>query len=91
MISLSLSLFGFILLFIWVMAGSFGIPASTLGIIAMGSLAGGISTLLTVIIVAYVAVICGDILTYTLATKLSDEFKDKLKNKIFIKSNSSIN
>ena len=87
MISLSIGPIGFILFFIWVMAGSFGIPASTFGIIAMGSLSGSIPALILVIIIAYVAVIIGDILAYTLATKLSDEFKEKLKKFKFFREN----
>jgi len=87
MISLSINLLGFILLFFWVMAGSFGIPASTLGIIVMGSLSNSISILLIVIAVTYFAVATGDILAYTLATKLSDEFKDKLRKLNFFKEN----
>jgi membrane protein DedA with SNARE-associated domain len=87
MISLSLSLLGFILLFAWVMVGSFGIPASTFGIIVMGSLSKSIPTLMLVIVVAYVAVIIGDTLTYTLATKLSDEFKNKLRRFNFFREN----
>jgi membrane protein DedA with SNARE-associated domain len=87
MISLSINLIGFVLLFVWVMVGSFGIPASTLGIIAMGSLSKSIPNLMIVIAVAYIAVAIGDILAYTLATKLSDEFKDKLRRFNFFREN----
>jgi len=69
------------------MAGSFGVPASTLGIIAMGSLSKSTSILMIVIAVTFVAVALGDILAYTLATKLSDEFKDKLKRFNFFREN----
>ena len=87
MISLSISFLGFILFGLWVMAGSFGIPASTIGIIAMGSLAGSVPALILVIVITFIAVIIGDILAYTLATKLSDEFKDKLNKFNFFREN----
>lgn len=87
MITLSADLVGFIILFAWVLIGSFGIPASTLGIIVMGSLSKSVPALITVIIIAFVAVIIGDILAYTLATKLSKEFKDKLKKFRFFREN----
>jgi len=87
MIGLSVTFWGFVLLFAWVMAGSFGIPASTLGIIAMGSLSKNIPTLMIVIAITYIAVIIGDTLAYTLATKLSDEFKNKLRKFNFFREN----
>jgi len=87
MIGLSTTFWGFILLFIWVMAGSFGIPASTLGIIAMGSMSKDIPTLMIVLLITFIAVILGDTLAYTLATKLSDEFKNKLRKFNFFREN----
>lgn len=87
MITLSADLAGFIILFVWVLVGSFGVPASTLGIIVMGSLSRSIPALMGVIAIAFVAVIIGDILAYTLATKLSEEFKEKLKKFRFFREN----
>lgn len=86
-ILINIGFINLLLLFFLVLISSFGFPSGIAAMIAFGSLAGNITTLICVIIVSFIAAVCGDILVYEIAKRLSKPVKNKLKNFSFFKKN----
>jgi len=82
-----LSIGGLIVLFFWILIGSLGLPGATVEMIAEGSLSNGVSALIIVILISFVAAVIGDILAYELARKLSGRLRSKLVTFSFFESN----
>lgn len=86
-IPINLAESGLMTLFFWVLTGALGVPGSTIGIMLFGSLATKISSLFSVIIIVYIAVVLGDIIAYELASFFSKKFRRKLRRFSFFKDN----
>ena len=82
-----LSIGGLVVLFFWILIGSLGLPGGTVEMIAVGSLATGIYSLIIVILISFAASVAGDILAYELARKLSGRLRSKLVTFSFFESN----
>ncbi|MFH0936348.1 MAG: VTT domain-containing protein [Candidatus Woesearchaeota archaeon] len=83
----NLNIGGAILLFLWVFAGSLGIPGGAIIMIAYGSLAESVSKLILFMMISFVAAVIGDILAYELARRLSNKLRDKLRKFLFFRNN----
>jgi membrane-associated protein len=76
-------------LFLGIFFSSLGAPIGVVTLLAFGSLASDISSLILVIAVAFVAAFTGDILAYELARKFSTPFHSKLEKLFFFNENES--
>jgi membrane protein DedA with SNARE-associated domain len=83
---LNLNISGLIILFFWIIAGSLGLPGSTVDMIAEGSLATSFYAISIIIIISFIAAVIGDILAYELARKLSGRLRSRLIKFSFFKN-----
>jgi len=72
------SLLNLVLLFIFTLLGSLGMPGTLVWIVASGALASSISDVIPLIIIVATAAISGDILAYELASKFTAAISSRL-------------
>jgi len=76
-----------VFLFFYIFVGSLGLPGGTITMIGFGTLAKSASSLILVISISFAAAVIGDISAYTLARKLSEGFRNKLRKLSFFLNN----
>lgn len=77
----------FVTLLLWTITGSFGAPASSVGIVTFSASLEQIRFVIITVLAIFITVSLGDILAYELASLLSDEFRQKLRRFSFFRKN----